>query len=106
MTQYLLTINEKNELHIEKVKTQPAKQDIVEELRQKKSRDNRALLARAADEIERLRANERGSGRWQRSATHTLLGDRDVKYHCANCWRANNRATSYCPHCGAEMETR
>ena len=31
-------------------------QDIVKELRQKKSRDNRNLLDRAADEIERLRA--------------------------------------------------
>lgn len=30
-------------------------QDIVKELRQKKSRDNRDLLDRAADEIERLR---------------------------------------------------
>lgn len=30
-------------------------QDIVKELRGKKSRDNRDLLDRAADEIERLR---------------------------------------------------
>ncbi len=29
--------------------------DIVDELREKQSRDNRALLGRAADEIENLR---------------------------------------------------
>ncbi len=34
-------------------------QDIVKELRQKKSRDNRDLLDRAADEIERLREQQK-----------------------------------------------
>ena len=40
---------------------------LIEELRSKKSRDNRALLDRAADRIEELEAShcERNKGKWE-----------------------------------------
>lgn len=75
-------------------------QDIVNELRGKKSRDNRDLLDRAADEIERLRATK--SSNWQ-VPTPDEQGNRSG-FECRNCGFVVPIPTHYCCWCGAQMD--
>ena len=73
--------------------------DIVKELRQKESRDNRDLLNRAADEIERLR--ETKSSNWQ-VPTPDEKGNHSG-FECRNCGSLVQIPTRYCGGCGARM---
>ena len=79
---------------------------LVAELRNKKSRDNRELLDRAADRIEELEA----SLREQRAGEWTLVGygnGRAIHWKCSVCGfetlDVSNGDTNFCPNCGADM---
>lgn len=86
---------------------------LVEELRNKQSRDNRDLLDRAAEEIDRLEAALRcisiRKGKWERSNAPIPYYD----YTCSVCGcgeyrhldrQGKVRIMNYCPNCGSKME--
>ena len=75
---------------------------LVEELRSKKSRDNRGLLDRAADRIEELEAGYRkqSKGKWI-DVEDTFL----YRYKCSLCGEIKlGKMTNFCPNCGAKMK--
>lgn len=91
--------------------------DIVNELRAKESRDNRKLLNRAADEIERLRdenekikksiASER-IGEWIPTKQYRDIGNPHYFElpKCNKCGLITNKGYNYCPNCGAKMNAK
>lgn len=81
---------------------------LVEELRNKQSRDNRDLLDRAADRIEELESKQK-KGKWGRSNASIPYYD----YTCSACGcgeyrhldrNGRVRIMNFCPNCGAKME--
>jgi len=69
--------------------------ELIMELRNKQSRDNRELLDAAADKIEEL---YRPTGTWE-----SKLEDRWIYAHCPFCDTIWNTKTNFCPNCGADM---
>ena len=75
---------------------------LVEELRSKKSRDNRGLLDRAADRIEELEAGYRrqSEGEWKMQEFPVT--------QCSQCGMRRNVETqvawNFCPNCGVRMK--
>ena len=73
---------------------------LSEELRNKQSRDNRALLDRAADRIDELEAGYRkqSEGEW-------VHGENDMA-HCSVCGNEepDHSLSPFCPNCGANMD--
>lgn len=99
--------------------------NLVEELRSKKSRDNRDLLDRAADEIEDLERNllaaykkieelesKQSEGEWSTIPQEFYLGP--TEWVCSNCKEEFCiqdmmideflKMMKHCPNCGAKMK--
>lgn len=83
---------------------------LSEELRNKQSRDNRALLDRAADRIEELEAGYRKQSEGEWILHKPRRENRNATYKCSVCGKL---CSSYyndvgewklCPHCGAKMK--
>ena len=78
---------------------------LVEELRAKKSRDNRELLDRAADRIEELERKQ-SEGEWV-----IAVDSVEATFICSKCGYSYIEADpeakteyNYCPNCGAKMK--
>ena len=71
--------------------------NLIEELRNKTSRDNRDLLDRAADRIEELEAKQ-SEGEWKKR------GNEKTCSLCKFIYYSNNDNWNYCPNCGAKMK--
>lgn len=80
---------------------------LSEELRNKQSRDNRALLDRAADRIDELEANYR-----KQSVGEWICNRQTSEYICSlcgaigpvDCLKEDFYESNFCPNCGAKMK--
>ena len=79
---------------------------LSEELRNKKSRDNRALLDRAADRIDELEkeCRQQSEGEWVTKDLNNPLYESKKAPHCSNCEYMSFIRYDYCPNCGAKMK--
>ena len=73
---------------------------LSEELRSKPSRDNRALLDRAADRIDELEValGKQSVGEWIWKSNGYMNA-----LHCSLCNKTAGLHHNFCPNCGAHM---